>query len=285
MLKIAAVFHHAAPLDETPGDQRARLQALTGQSFRRINRYIGLAIYGALHCGRAAGGVGADTALYLASEAPMLSDCVRALRGGVAGGRPPTPFEFMNISGNMAGFYIAQHLRMNGPQLATHRKGAGLEAALELLQIDSARHRRALLGYVEEGVWPLAEQRIRLGLANGASMRECSHWLYLDADRAAPLALLDSASRCETHDELADLARKLPVDWQLVAGHGCDAADTAALRQRGLAPVTLPPDRPHSTGETAELLCTFIEAPQAPGLLHIARSGDGGYYPLRLQLR
>ncbi|MEW6166693.1 MAG: hypothetical protein AB1651_03200 [Pseudomonadota bacterium] len=281
-LRVAAVLHHEQLLDDSPTDLRAELQALTGQSFRRINRFIELATYGALRCGRSAGGVGADTALYLVSEAPMLVDCVRALRGVIVDGRPPTPFEFMNISGNMAGFYIAQHLRMNGPQLATQRKSAGLEAAVELLQLDSARHRRALCGYVEEGVWPLSEQRERLGLAAGAALAECSHWFYFDADCARPRALVDAAPRCETPAEVADLLRETPRDWRIVAGRGCSDADAAGL---GRAVERLPQARSYSSGETAGLVAAFIERPDAPGLLHLARAADGGYYLLTVEAR
>jgi hypothetical protein len=280
VLKIAAVFHHENLLSETPADLRAELQVLTGQAFRRINRFIELAIFGALQCGRSAGGVGPDTAMYLASEAPMLVDCVRALRGVVAEGRPPKPFEFMNISGNMAGFYIAQHLRMNGPQLAIHRKGAALEAVCELLRLSSAHHRRALLGYVEEGVWPLTEQRVRLNLATDAPILECSHWFYFDADCARPKALLEVAPRCANLDEAANVLRKIPSGWRVVAGHGCSREDIERLVSSGIAATGLPAKRPYSTGETAGLLATFVERPDAPGLAHLSRGGDGGYYPV-----
>src|SRR3546814_6754112 len=69
----------------------------------------------------------------------------------------------MSSSGNMAGFYIAHQLGIDGPQLAIARRHAGLEAALELLQLPTPTHRHALLGCVEEGVWPLAAQRQRVG--------------------------------------------------------------------------------------------------------------------------
>src|SRR3546814_14970113 len=96
----------------------------------------------------------------------------------------------MSSSGNMAGFYIAHQLGIDGPQLAIARRHAGLEAALELLQLPTPTHRHALLGCVEEGVWPLAAQRQRVGLPKDAAMFETSHWFYRDADCRAPLAAL-----------------------------------------------------------------------------------------------
>lgn len=272
MLKIAAAFSYEARLGEHAEDLRARLLELTGQPFRRINRYIELALYGALRC--AHNGVGADTALYLASEAPMLADCVKALRAVVADQRPPTPFEFMNISGNMAGFYIAQQLTMSGPQLAVHRSGLSMDAALELLTVQSAQHRRALLGYVEEGVWPLAEQRWRLDLPPGTPLAECSHWLYLDADCPKPLATIHDMQICSSRATLADCLRAMPHDCRVLLGSGCTSEDAAELDRAGWATETAEPTPPFSTGRTAAAIAAFALAPGSAHLLHVTRRDD-----------
>lgn len=188
MLKLSAYgsLHHQ--LEDTPVDLRALLKVETGQNFRRINRFIELALLGALRCRKHAGLIANDAALYLTCDSPMLADSAKILQGIELEGRPPSPFEFMNVSGNMAGYYIAHQLELSGPQLALHRNHESLEAALELLMLQSAQHRHALLGYVEEGVWPLSEQRIRLGLSANTPLYECSHWFYFDQDSAAPLA-------------------------------------------------------------------------------------------------
>ncbi|MGH8541501.1 MAG: hypothetical protein ACRETW_13490 [Stenotrophobium sp.] len=194
MLKTSASASLHEELGENPADLRALLKAETGQNFRRINRFIELALLGALRCRQQAGAIAPDTALYLACDSPMLADTVKILEGIENERRPPSPFEFMNVSGNMAGYYVAQQLGLNGPQLSLHRNRAGLEAALELLSLDSAQHRRALIGYVEEGVWPLSEQRARHGWTADAVLYECSHWFYFDQDCTAPLAIIETAS-------------------------------------------------------------------------------------------
>ncbi len=282
-LKIAAAFHHQQQLTEPASNLRAELQALTGQSFRRINRFIELGLYGALQCARRAGGIAGDAAIYVSSEAPMLADCVKALKGVVAEGRPPTPFEFMNISGNMAGFYIAQHLQLNGPQLVVHRHGAGLEAAAELLSLRSALHRRSLLGYVEEGVWPLAQQCERLGLSPETPMLECSHWLYLDDDCVAPLAWLEPTQRFHDRVAVAAAVAQLPRGWRLRLGSGCASDDITALRRVRAELETLPVDAGWSSGHVAAAVSAFVMQPDAAGLAHLNRSGDGGYYLLRVR--
>lgn len=282
MLKIAAAFQHRAPLGETPSELRAQLQAMTGQNLRRINRYIELALYGALHCGRAAGGVAPDTALYLASEAPMLADCVRALRGVIGEQRPPTPFEFMNISGNMAGFYIAQQLKMLGPQLALHRRGAGFECALEMLQLASGAHRHALLGYVEEGVWPLDEQRIRLRLSPDRALVECSHWLYLDADCATPLACVESLPLAASADGLAEHLRTAACDAVLFEPREALAqpAPWRALDWDEIRPSV--DDDAYGTGDTAALAAAYALGSDPRPWWHLRRNGDETWSLLRL---
>jgi hypothetical protein len=190
MLKLRAAASVHESLGETPNDLRAQLKQITGQNFRRINRFIELSLLGALRCRDSAGAIAEDTALYLACDSPMLADSIRILQGIENERRPPSPFEFMNISGNMAGYYVAHQLGLNGPQLAVHRNHAGFEAALELLMLQSTQHRRALIGYVEEGVWPLTEQRLRHGYAADVPLFECSHWFYFDQDCTTPIATI-----------------------------------------------------------------------------------------------
>lgn len=197
MLKLRAAASVHELLGDAPKDLRARLKEMTGQNFRRINRFIELALVGAISCRDRANVIAPDTALYLACDSPMLADSIKILQGIQNERRPPSPFEFMNVSGNMAGYYVANQLGLNGPQLAVHRNHAALEAALELLMLQSHQHRRALIGYVEEGVWPLAEQRIRHRYAAEASLFECSHWFYFDDDCTHPIATIQLAKSVE----------------------------------------------------------------------------------------
>lgn len=194
MLKLSAAAAVHESLGDVPNDLRAQLKEMTGQNFRRINRFIELSLLGALQCRDTAGTIAPDTALYLACDSPMLADSIKILQGIQNERRPPSPFEFMNISGNMAGYYVAHQLGLNGPQLAVHRNHAGFEAALELLMLHSTQHRRALIGYVEEGVWPLSEQRLRHGYATDTALFECSHWFYFDQDCTATIAVIEAAA-------------------------------------------------------------------------------------------
>lgn len=276
-LRIAAAASHRAVLGETPTDLRTPLQALSGQTLRRINRYIELAVLGALQCRAASPGIAPDTALYLAAEAPMLADCIKALTSLIAHQRPPTPFEFMNISGNMAGFYIAQQLGIVGPQLVVHRRGAGLQCALELLPLQSARHRRSLIGYVEEGIWPLADLRLRLDLPADRALAECSHWLYLDADCAQPLALLDEVQRFVSAEACEAGLAALATAAIRLGGPGLSAAEC----ERWTVPRDPACGQAHSTGHAAGALVAYVQGPERGDFLYLDRGGDGAYTLIR----
>jgi hypothetical protein len=285
MLKLRAAASLHEILGETPTDLRARLKQMTGQNFRRINRFIELALIGAFRCRDAAGGIAPDTALYLACDSPMLADSVKILRGIQDERRPPSPFEFMNISGNMAGYYVATQLGLNGPQLALHRNRAGLEATLELLALQSAPHRRVLVGYVEEGVWPLTEQRARLDhWPADRALAECSHWLYFDEDSdAPPLATIE---RCRTYAS-ADDARNdlsgLAGNTRLSLGSGISIAEASRWRSALQLPslFSAVSDGAYTTGLTALAVTRFVEQGISGRLLHLNRL-DGGAYAATL---
>lgn len=275
MLKIAGFARYQDALGNEARELRNLLQAESGRSFRRINRFTELALIGALRLHRKMPAVAPDAALYLASESPMLGDCVKVLNSTIVEQRPPTPFEFMNISGNMAGFYIAQQIGIDGPQLAIARRHAGLEAALELLQLPT--HRHALLGCVEEGVWPLAAQRQRVDLPADAPLFETSHWFYCDADCHAPLAELLPVLRATNEHGLQLALSQLAADTRL-AWHPALRSHREPFAERSLDEVALT-----SQGTTAEALCLYLESSSAAPWCHITRGGDGAFYLLRAQ--
>jgi hypothetical protein len=283
MLKIAAVASEYSVLGELPIDLRARLRERHGVAVRRINRYIALALCGALRCRDSAGSIAPDAALYLACDLPMAAATAHVLRGIHDEGRAPSPFEFMNLVGNMAGFCIGEQLGLSGPQLSLARHGASLEAALELLALRSAPHRRALLGNVEEGVWPLAEHRNRLGLPEDTPLSECSHWLYLDADCAQPRALIESCVRYRDEEEAKLALRGISSETELVLGSGIPRARYAQWQHDLGLEMRDDDDGPdvHGLCGTARRLIRFVENSRGPKLLHLTKAGDGSVHALR----
>jgi hypothetical protein len=286
VLKIRAAASLHEILTDTPTDLRARLKVMTGQNFRRINRFIELALIGAFLCRERAGMIAPDCALYLACDSSMLADSVKTLHGLLDERRPPSPFEFMNISGNMAGYYVGQQLGLNGPQLALHRNKASFEAALELLSLQSAQHRSVLIGYVEEGVWPLAEHHARLDdWPIDLPIAECSHWFYIDQNCAAPTAVIEC---CERYASMADAQQALnglPADTQLSLGWGIAEEDAPQWLSALNLKTRFDPGagRVYSTGLTAYALSRFIDGRAGECLLHLNRTDSGEYYAIILK--
>lgn len=287
MLKLAACVSLHHPVGEPPVDIRARLRSEAGLSVRRINRFIELALLGATQCRRESGlNFPAGTALYFCMDAGMVADTARVMTGYVKEHRAPTPFEFMNISGSMASFHVAQTLALQGPQLSMHRNYSALEAALQILGLQSAPHRQTLVGYVEEGVWPLSEQRQRLNWQQ--EFLECSHWLYFDADCAQPLAIIESCTRYDSLDRLiTGLHGMDKTDGVLSTSHcnhgDAEAAELARLLGLPLSSQTIDA-RYYSGGLTAHAIAAFARAGQPGRLLHINRTADE-YIATRVAIR
>jgi hypothetical protein len=280
MLKLRACHSLHEVLEETPVDLRARLKALTGQHFRRINRFIELSLLGAIGLSARCDGIAPDAAVYIACATPMLTDSIHLVRNIVHNRRPPSPFEFLNSSCNMAGFHVGQYLNLGGPQLTVQRSRIAFAATIELLTLRSPDHRRALVGYVEEGLWPLHEQRQHLPCGVNQPLAECSHWFYFDEDCEQPLALLDYQRSSDADSLLHELAVQRG-DWFSVPP-GQDASGSCMLAA-GAGHFGDDADQSYSTGYTPRTLCEFIERRAGRRLLHLEEADDG-LHAIRLQL-
>ena len=171
---------YCAVAEDRPADLLQQLQAVGGPRLRRSNRYIALSLLGALDCVRGQQLL-PDCAVYLSSGLGNVAETVAMLQPVLCEGLAPMPFSFINVSNNMAGFTLAQQLGLHGRNLAVARRGGAFGAALELALRDlrSGRVPQALVGAVDECVWPLAAHRQRLGLAADAPLLEGSAWLLL----------------------------------------------------------------------------------------------------------
>ena len=251
-------------------------KAYTAEPPRRISRIIELSLIGAHRC------VGVLRAephcpLYLALTHGCVADGV-TLVTTVARGGLPTPVGFINLSSNMAGFYVAATLGIHGPNQAVAADEFSLEVALEFADLGPGRGGQALIGAVEECAWPLAEHRTRLGLPPGRALTESSHWLYLDEACPSPIATVQWVRRYAGGAEaLAALRRE---HWPA----GTRLALSASLRPdarawSGATGLALQPDDAdvHSGHWTAHRVCRFIEQRPAPGLLHVSANASGCY--------
>lgn len=177
-LRIAALGLHVSAAGDAPTPLRERLRERLSRPPRRVNRLIELALIGAVDC------IGdcplpADTPVLLALSSGCVADSAQLLSDSLQD-NPAMPVRFINVSSNMAGFYVAQQFGLSGSCQVVSRETGSWAAALELAAIDPATG--GLVAALEEAAWPMDSHRERLGLATDAPVLESSAWLRLADD-------------------------------------------------------------------------------------------------------
>ncbi|MFI4967112.1 MAG: beta-ketoacyl synthase N-terminal-like domain-containing protein [Gammaproteobacteria bacterium] len=187
MIRVTAVSHVFNALQEgaelPPLD--AALKAVSREHFRRIDRFIQLALLGSGLCA-VERQLAPDCGLYMGSGLGPMTGNIATQEQLIRDRELPKPFNFINTLGNSAGYYVAKNLGLTGQNLFVSRRGASFEAALMAAWLDLGAGvvSQALVGVVEEATLPLAEHRRRQGLAADMPVAEGSHWLLLEKDAA-----------------------------------------------------------------------------------------------------
>lgn len=282
-LKGFAALH--LPATETPGDFRDLVAQISGQAIRRVSRFGALALAGAYACRKQVGTLNSDCAVYFCSEQPNLNDMARTVHGITMERRPPTPFDFLNISSNVTGFHVARHLGANGANLTLCRSDSSFEAGLELALLGAPVQSAVLVGYVEDCARPLWQQCERVGWPRDRPVAECSHWLYFEKGTGNARTTLESCRRFADRD--AAIRGLRGIDATISFGLHIDDAEAASLQQDlRLSNRFRALDEPVFTkGLTALTLCRFAERAQEGRLLHLNRTSGGEYYATLLSIR
>lgn len=185
MIRVTAASHYLHPVrdGEALPSLDAALQPLCREHFRRIDRFIQLALLGSAQC-VAGRHIAPDCGLYLGSGLGPMGNNIDTQQQLIRDRLIPKPFNFINTLGNSAGYYVAKNLGLSGQNLFISRRRASFAAVLEAAWVDleCGATRQALLGVVEEVTLPLAEHRRRQDLPADIAVAEGSHWLLLEAD-------------------------------------------------------------------------------------------------------
>jgi hypothetical protein len=140
------------------------VRQMTGLHFRRVNRFILLALAGAHRC--VAGAAPAPgTALCLTTENGTVGDTETALGQLFHDRGYPKPYNFINTMSNTAAFYIAQSLKLQSRNITLAAMQFAFERGLELVRTDLASGvaEDALVGGVDEAVFSEANLQGRFG--------------------------------------------------------------------------------------------------------------------------
>ena len=274
----------------------ARLAAVARERYRRIDRFIALAIVGAGEC-VARATLSKDCGLYLASGVGPVGSNTQVQEQLCRDRLTPKPFNFVNTLGSAAGHYVGKNLGLSGQNLFLTSRGHAFQTALQVAAADLELGivPQALVGAVEECALPLTIHRKRQSLAPDVLLAEGSHWLLLEpyGARTNPSTFAASPTskdlswhrtfeveRADGVEALARRARARSGAWMFShtaeAGRARSWADAIAP-QRALAPSTAS----HDSRDAALLTGWLAEHPDDP-LTHATPLGRAGALLLSL---
>ena len=190
--------------DMMPADLRPLLAEVCNERFRRIDRFIQLALLGSGRCVQNLE-LPASTGLYIGSGFGLIANTVSVQQQIFIEHRIPKPITFINTASNAAGYYVARNLDLHARNQFVGRDGAPTEAALQLATLDLALGtvEQALVGVVDEASTPFAEHAQRLGVSSDVVLAEGSHWFLLRAITGGePASALDEVRTLFNTDEL-----------------------------------------------------------------------------------
>ena len=223
-------------VDEQLPMLKSEVKAATGQSFRRISRFIQFSLIAVARCvaGRS---LPKDTALYLSSGQGDLAVAIDVLEKLYQHGEAPMPLGFINTLSNSACFYVAQYLGLQGRGNFVSSQYFSFERILRLALLDyqNKKTQSVLVGSVDVCVAPLSQHRERMAVDANIELGEASHYLLLgdaisNEEEQASLGELLMVEHCVDWQELLFKLNKLDVNdkWHLAAGQ---FLSVAALEQ------------------------------------------------------
>ncbi|MGH8307472.1 MAG: beta-ketoacyl synthase N-terminal-like domain-containing protein [Gammaproteobacteria bacterium] len=284
MISLVSASHYFQPVCEgssLPALEPA-LMSVCRENFRRIDRFIQLALLGSARCavGHA---LRSDCGIYLGSGLGPMSNNITVQEQLVRDWEIPKPYNFINTLGSAAGFYVARNLGLSGQNFFISRRGASLEAALSVAMSDMALGitQQALVGVVEEATLPLAAHRLRQGLPEDQPLAEGSHWLLLqsDMDGTRPIGI-------RRFVEFSGLEEFLQSNWntgdRLCCAHGMESRMAGILQSRFLDSTPTDPDAAFHDNPEAVWVAEFAASNKSGKLFLVNGNSERGWSLLHL---
>lgn len=181
-LQIYACSNHCHTVGDALPDLKALTLEATGKQYRRIGRFIQLALIAAARCTQSQT-LPNDTAVYLSSGRGDLETTVDIMTQLFRDGQTPKPLAFVNTVSNAACFYVAQLLNLKSRSNYVCNRHFAFESALQLALLDVRLGvvNSALVGSVDVVTTPIDQHRRRLQLTDEVALGESAHWLWLGA--------------------------------------------------------------------------------------------------------
>jgi hypothetical protein len=282
-LQIYSYGAYSHAVDDALPDLKTAVQQACGKSFRRIGRFIQLALIGAARC-RGIHMLPDDTAVYLSSARGDLELTLEIMTSLFRDGQTPKPLAFVNTVSNAACFYVAQLLELQSRSNFVCNPTLAFESALQLAMLDvqTGRTASALVGSTDIATTPLAEHRQRVQVPPDTIMGEGSHWLWLGSRNSASplLGELHTAQHFTDREQLFAWLDAQAFDREncaFAAGQWLSDADHDAIRShaRISSEFNYRATLPHYGSHSGAALGAFLtSAHPSQWLLHV--NSDGG---------
>ncbi len=274
--------HNAVVVLKTSNDTIKELDAevrqQTGIHFRRVNRFILMAIYGAHLC---ADGLALDktTALWLTTENGTVGDTEKGLDQLFGQGIYPKPYNFINTMTNTAAFYIAQNLGLDSPNITLSCKEFAFERGLILARADLKQQSVSgfLIGGVDEAVF--SEKNLKSRFGN--NLKDGSAWLYVSNQKLQAIGAIKDVRYFSCEKETAEwlTAWDPPENAILSFGVRVSAEEQPAWRERIPQAQLYDHISLHGYFDSAPAACIglFFKEFKKRTCLHINRDSRGHY--------
>lgn len=199
---IESVSHTICTSDYPTTSLKKELEHLSGQKFRRINRYIVLGLCGVFQLNHK--GIDSSSALYIGTKNGCITETVTLLGQMYRDALLPMPFTFIASSANMASYHIANALGLKGGNYTLSHRYSPFESALDMGYWDIAegKNNSAIVGCIDEAALPLDAFKAVVEMGDVNEPLEGGYWLTLNSEAINPLAEVVEARRFKTLDEL-----------------------------------------------------------------------------------
>ncbi|MDD5358932.1 MAG: hypothetical protein PHI79_02790 [Sulfurovaceae bacterium] len=178
--------------NNTPqSDMKEELKSTSGQSFRRINRYILLGLAGLFRLANISK-TNKLTSLYVGTKKGCVQDTTEILHQMYKEKLLPMPFAFIAASANMANYHIANTLGLQSGSYTISHEYSPFEMAFKMSLSDLLEFKgdSSIVGCIDE------EISTDDGVKNG------SYWIKLTTDSQATIGKIISYQEFSTFDEL-----------------------------------------------------------------------------------
>ncbi len=215
-LYIEAVSLLIQEVSESSIELKKELEQTAGQKFRRVNHFILLALTAVFRLPNLSM-IDPMCSLYLGTSNGCARDTLNMLKQMYRDTQLPMPFTFMGISTNMAGFHIGQNLRLSGSNLTVSnlKDPFGQALALACMDIEMGKTSSALVGYVDEGVFPPDKFKQVMDKSKYDCLLEGGGWLKLSLACANPLAVIIARESFKTLAEVEEYCEQQALNEHL----------------------------------------------------------------------